>query len=57
MDLLLGEKGIPRDSEAGRRRFASEMERRRAGESGPDYEEIRHGWFLGSEEFRRELSS
>jgi len=55
VDRLLGEKGIPKDSEAGRKQFALEMERRRAEESAADYEEIRRGWFLGSEEFRNEL--
>ena len=40
-------KGIPRDSEAGRQQFASLMERRRAEESGADYEQIRRDWVLG----------
>jgi len=31
VDRLLGEKGIPKDSEAGRRQFGWQMERRRAG--------------------------
>ena len=31
------------------------MERRRSEESAVDYEEVRRGWFLGSEEFRQEL--
>src|SRR5438876_3545155 len=55
VDRLLGEKGIPRDSEAGRQKFALDMERRRAEESAADYEQIRKAWYLGSEEFRREL--
>src|SRR5664279_3573730 len=42
MKWLLGvytsDKGIPKDSEAGRRQFTSLMERRRAEESGADYE-------------------
>src|ERR1039457_4237598 len=38
VDRLLGEKGIPKDREAGRREFGSQMERRRAEESGADYE-------------------
>jgi hypothetical protein len=29
LDRLLGEKGIPKDSEAGRRQFGSQMERPR----------------------------
>ena len=48
-------EGIPKDSEAGRRQFASLMERRRAEESAADYEQIRHDWVLGSEAFRQEL--
>jgi len=55
VDRLLGEKGIPKDSESGRKQFALQMERRRSEESASDYEEIRRGWFLGSEEFRQEL--
>jgi hypothetical protein len=55
VDRLLGEKGIPKDSEAGRRQFGLLMERRRAEESGADYEAIRRDWMLGSEAFRQEL--
>ena len=36
VDRLLGEKGIPGDTEAGRGQFASLMERRRGEESGAD---------------------
>jgi hypothetical protein len=55
VDRLFGEKGIPKDREAGRQKFALDMERRRAEESAADYEQIRKAWYLGSEEFRREL--
>lgn len=55
VDRLLGEKGIPRDSEAGRKQFALLMERRRAEESAADYEQIRWDWVLGSEAFRQQL--
>ena len=55
VDRLLGEKGIPKDSEAGRRQFGLQMERRRAEESAADYEAIRRDWMLGSEAFRQEL--
>jgi len=55
VDRLLGEKGVPRDSEAGRRQFAALTEKRRAEESAADYEQLRRDWVLGSEEFRREL--
>ena len=48
-------KGIPKDSEAGRRQFGSLMERRRVEESAADYEQIRRDWVLGSEAFRQEL--
>jgi putative transposase len=44
VDRLLGEKGIPQDSEAGRQQFAQQMERRRAQESAADYEQIRRDW-------------
>ena len=48
-------KGIPKDSEAGRRQFGLQMERRRAEESAANYEAIRRDWVLGSEAFRQEL--
>ena len=48
-------KGIPKDSEAGRRQFGLQMEHRRAEESSADYEQIRRDWVLGSEAFRQEL--
>jgi hypothetical protein len=50
-----GEKGIPKDSEAGREMFALLMGRRRAEEATADYGSIRRGWFVGSEQFRQEL--
>ena len=55
MDRFLGEKGIPKDSEAGREQLARLTEGRRAGENTDEYESIRRGWFLGAEEFRKEL--
>ena len=55
VDRLLGEKGIPKDSEAGRKQLAALTEKRRAEESAADYEHIRRDWVLGSEEFRQEL--
>lgn len=55
-DRLLGEHGIPRDSEAGRKEFARQMEKRRLEEVvAEEYEKVRRGWCLGSEEFRKEL--
>jgi len=48
-------KGIPKDSEADRRQFGLQMERRRAEESAAYYEEIRRDCLLGSEAFRQKL--
>jgi len=55
VDRLLGEKGIPGDTPAGRQQFAGLMERRRTEEADADYEQIRQDWILGSEAFRQEL--
>ena len=55
VDRLLGEKGIPRDTVAGRHEFSQRMEQRRAEENTADYRELRRGWFVGREEFRQEL--
>jgi REP element-mobilizing transposase RayT len=55
VDRLLGENGIPRDSAAGRRELARQMECRRQQEQTSDYREVRRGWCLGSEEFRQDL--
>ena len=55
MDRLLGEHGIARDNVAGRAEFFRQMEQRRREEAGADYQAVRRGWFLGSEEFRQEL--
>ena len=52
---FISPKGIPKDSEAGRREFGWQMERRRAEESGANYEAIRGDWMVGSEAFRQEL--
>lgn len=54
-DRLLGEKHIPKDSAAGRREFARQMEVRQAQETEADYREIRQNWCLGDEDFRNEL--
>ncbi len=54
VDRLLGERGIPKDSAAGREEFGRQMERRRQEEGGSDYPSMRRGWCLGSEEFREE---
>jgi hypothetical protein len=55
VDRLLGEKGIPGDTPAGRQHFAALTEKRRAEESAADYEQLRRDWVLGSEAFRQEL--
>ncbi len=52
VDRLLGERGIPKDSAAGRAEFGRQMERRRQEEAAADYRSIRRGWCLGNEEFR-----
>ena len=51
---MLGEKRIPKDSEAGRREFARELERRREDLSA-EFKPVERGWCLDSEEFRQEL--
>ena len=55
VERLLGEKGIPRDSAAGRRQFERQMEERRAQETGSEFKAIRRAWCYGDEEFRQEL--
>src|SRR5215471_16510247 len=50
VDGLLGEKSIPKDSEAGREMFAKQMERRRVEEAAATYEATRGSWFLGSDQ-------
>jgi REP-associated tyrosine transposase len=55
VDRLLGEHGIQVDSAAGRREFAKRMELRRSEEARTDYRSVRRGWYLGSEQFAKEL--
>jgi hypothetical protein len=55
VDRLLGEKGIPNDSQAGREQFGLLTEKRRAEETSADYEQLRRDWVLGSDAFRQEL--
>ena len=55
VDRLLGEYRIPQESAAGRRHLELQMEQRRAAEAGMDYRQIRRGWCLGAEPFRKEL--
>jgi putative transposase len=55
VDRLLGEVRIPRDSEAGRREFERQMERRRVEADDPEWKAVRRGWCLGDRAFRKEL--
>lgn len=55
VDRVLGEAGIPKDSPAGRREFGKRMELRRWEEKPEMWKQLRRGWALGSEEFRKEL--
>ena len=55
VDRLLGEKGIPKDSVAGRAEFERQMERRRWEELAEEFKPVERGWCLGSEAFRAEL--
>ena len=50
---LFGEAGIPKDSMAGRRHFEKGLESRR--EEKADWEQVRSGWFIGDESFKKEL--
>ena len=52
---LLGERGIPKDSVAGRREFGRQMEERRGKETESDFKRIRRAWCFGDEQFRKEL--
>jgi hypothetical protein len=48
--------GIPKDSPAGRKRFARCVEGRRRQESPKsDWKAVERGWFLGDEAFKEEL--
>jgi REP element-mobilizing transposase RayT len=55
VDRLMAEMEIPRDSEAGRRKFASSSESRRSEDLPREYRRVERGWCLGGEDFRREL--
>ena len=56
VERLLGEHGIPRDSEAGRREFGRRMESRRLeGDAAGQFKAVRRGWCLGDKTFRKEL--
>ncbi len=55
VERLMGEHGIPRDSNAGRRELERRIEAQRVAEATGSYRSIRRGWCLGGEDFRREL--
>jgi hypothetical protein len=55
VERLLGEKGIPKASAAGRRHFARLTEQRRREDLAWEFKPVERGWCLGSEEFRQEL--
>ncbi|MBI4658073.1 MAG: transposase [Verrucomicrobia bacterium] len=55
VERLLGERGIPKDSAAGRRQFERQMEARRGQETEGHFQPIRQGWCFGEETFRKEL--
>jgi len=55
VNRLLGEYGVRGDDAAGRRRFAEEVERRRAAENQTDWRPLRRGWLHGAEAFREVL--
>jgi hypothetical protein len=55
VDRLLGECGIPQDSDAGHRVFEQRLELRRTLDRDGDLQALRTGWCLGNEAFRQEL--
>lgn len=55
VDRVLGEYRIPQDGAAGRRHLETQLEQRRAAETGMDYRRLRRGWCLGGDAFRKEL--
>jgi putative transposase len=52
---LLGEVGIPKDSAAGRKEFEKYLEMRRWEDEPQEWKQVRRGWCLGGEAFRKEL--
>ena len=56
VDRLLGEHGIQKDTAEGRAQFERRMERRRAeANDGAEWQPLKRGWCLGSEEFRAKV--
>jgi putative transposase len=54
-DRLLGEWGVPQDTVAGRRMFGELMEDRRQEEVAAEFKRVERGWYLGDQQFRKEL--
>jgi REP element-mobilizing transposase RayT len=55
VDRLFGEVGIPKDSPAGRREFERRMELRRLESDPEQWKQLRRGWCVGDDTFRKEL--
>ena len=55
VDRLLGEMHIPKESAAGRRELERQTEERRRLDQPEGIRKMRRGWYLGDEDFRREL--
>lgn len=55
VERMFGECGIARDTPAGRRQFERRTEQCRQMQKQRDWQPLRQSWFLGDEEFRREL--
>ena len=55
VERLLGEHGIGKDSRAGRREFERRMEARRWEDNAEMWKVMQRGWYLGDDEFRKEL--
>src|SRR5437870_5459695 len=51
VDRLLGENGIPKDNQDGRKEFRARMEQRRWAQCPAEWKKIRRGWYLGDEQF------
>lgn len=55
VDRVFGEKGLFKDSAAGRKEFERRMELRRWEDEPEEWKRLRRGWYLGDKEFRKEL--
>jgi REP element-mobilizing transposase RayT len=55
VDRLFGEWGIPKDSPAGREVLRQQLERRRLEDTAEEFLLLERGWYVGDEQFRREL--